>query len=153
MKAIYVARHQPTRPTPGLAERRVTESMTSPVLCVRLDTSLGDALQTMVRAGRRHLVVVDEAGRCVGILADRALAAAWARDPAAFASHAVAATLDARPATVELGARIVDVARIMQSAGDDAVAVLDPEGRPAGIVTGSDLVALLAGHRVTPVRA
>ncbi|TNH31123.1 CBS domain-containing protein [Micromonospora orduensis] len=45
---------------PGrLATRPVTEVMSSPVFSVDVDILLGDALEAMVRTGRRHLVAVD----------------------------------------------------------------------------------------------
>jgi CBS domain-containing protein len=88
--------------------------------------------------------VVDGAGRCVGVLADRAVAAAWAHDPGALARVPVAAGLDPDPAVVDSDARVGDAARLMRTAGVDAVVVVDPAGLPVGIVTGSDLIALLA---------
>ncbi|WP_203998347.1 CBS domain-containing protein [Micromonospora lutea] len=119
--------------------------MSSPVLSVSVDTRLGDALEAMVRTGRRHLVVVDTAGRCAGVLADRAVAAAWAHDHAALTRLTVAQALDPDPAVVNSHAKVVDAARLMRARGVDAVAVLNPDGLPMGIVTGSDLIALLAG--------
>jgi len=41
-------------------------------------------------------------------------------------------------------AKVLDVARFMRATGTDAVAVADAGGQPVGIVTGTDLVALLA---------
>lgn len=145
MKAIYISPRQPSPDAAQLARRPVTEVMSRPVLAVAVDVPLGDALEAMVRAGRRHLLVVDETGRCVGVLADRAIAAEWAHDPSALARYPVAAAIDAlHPPVLSAHAKVVDAARLMRSAGVDAVAVVDDAGRPTGIVTGSDLVALLA---------
>lgn len=145
MKAIYVSARQPDSPGGQLARRPVGEVMSRPVLAVDAGVRLVDALQTMVRSGRRHLVVVDGAGRCLGVLADRVIASAWAQDPAGLSRRAVAGVLDtARPATVSESARVVDAARLMRAAGVDAVAVVDAAGSPVGIVTGSDLIGLLA---------
>jgi CBS domain-containing protein len=71
-----------------VAQRPISDAMSSPVLCVRGGNLLGDALQVMVRSARRHLVVIDDASGCIGVLADRA-AAAWAHDPAAFLPRVV----------------------------------------------------------------
>jgi CBS domain-containing protein len=145
MKAIHVSRQPaPARPTVDPGQRPITAAMSSPVLCVRVETLLGDALRTMVNAGRRHLVVIDDAGRCVGVLADRALVATWAQDPGALTRDPVTAAVDPL-ATIGIGARVVDTARMMRAAGDDAVAVVDENYRPVGIITGSDLITLLAG--------
>jgi CBS domain-containing protein len=126
-----------------VAQRPVGDAMSSPVLCVHEVTPLGDALQTMARSARRHLVVIDDAGRCVGVLADRAVAAVWAHDPAAFSRQPVTAAMDPHPATLDARARIADAARLMRAAGDDAVVIIDAHRVPVGIVTGSDLIKLL----------
>lgn len=147
MKAIYMSRQPPPppqRPNPEVAQRPVSDAMSSPVLCVRGGTLLGDAWQAMVRSARRHLVVIDDAGRCVGVLADRAVAAIWAHDPAAFSRDPVSAAMEPDPATLGAQARIADAARLMRG-GDDAVVVTDARRVPIGIVTGSDLIRLLGG--------
>jgi CBS domain-containing protein len=89
-------------------------------------------------------VVIDETGRCVGVLSDRAIAAAWASDFNALAVRAVASALEPEPATISALDEVIDAAIMMRAHGIDAVAVTDAEGRPVGIVTGSDLVAMLA---------
>jgi CBS domain-containing protein len=43
-------------------------------------------------------------------------------------------------------ATIGDVARAMYLDAVDAVAVIDRAGRPVGMVTGGDLVAVMAAH-------
>jgi predicted transcriptional regulator len=144
MKAIYIAARDPSGSAARLARRPVGEVMSKPVLSVAASTQLGDALRAMVGAGVRHLVVVDPAGRCVGVLADRLIAAAWAADPSVLSYQRVSSVLDREPATLGLDAAVVDAARLMRGTGVDAVAVVDSRGTAVGIVTGSDLVALLA---------
>jgi CBS domain-containing protein len=145
MKAIYVSSRQPFGIAEELARRSVTGVMSSPVASVSEDMLLGDALRVMVRLRHRHLVVVDGDGRCVGILADRAVASAWAEDPTSLSVRPVRSALPKAPALVGAQAKVLDVARLMRSAGADAVAVVDGTGQPMGIVTGTDLVALLTG--------
>ncbi|HEU5109081.1 MAG TPA: CBS domain-containing protein, partial [Micromonosporaceae bacterium] len=105
---------------------------------------LGDALRAMVRLRHRHLLVVDDAGRCIGVLVDRAIAAAWAKDPASLSARPVRSALRTPPAMVGTRAKVLDVSRLMRAGGVDAVVVADEDGRPVGIVTSTDLVALLA---------
>jgi CBS domain-containing protein len=141
MKTIFVDR----RDVPSnLAEKPVTAIMTSPVVCIDGSTSLGEALQIMVRRGLRHLAVVDAVGRCVGVLSDRTVAAAWAANPTYLHAQTAAAVLDRMPSTLDTGAKVLQAARLMRSRATDAVVIVDPTGTAAGIVTGSDLVALLA---------
>lgn len=123
----------------------VLDVMSQPVLAVSARQPLGDALAVLVRTGLRHLAVVDDAERCVGVIADRAVAAAWAIDPAALEYVPVRRVLDPRPSVVGADATVGDVARLMHVDGVDAVAVIDRAGLPLGMVTGSDLVALMAG--------
>ena len=141
MKAIYVARDG----APALSARAVRQVMSAPAICVAADATLGDALRAMVRGKRRHLVVVDSDGTCRGILADRTIVAVWARRPEALDTDTVASALAPGVAMVDERATVAAAARLMRADGVDAVAVLDADHRPVGIVTGSDLVALLAG--------
>jgi len=122
----------------------VAEVMSQPVVSVTADVVLGDVLAAMVRMGLRHLAVVDHADRCIGVVGDRAVAAAWAADPSALARTAVGHVLDSRPSIVGTYANIGDVARAMYVDRVDAVAVIDRTGCPVGMVTGGDLVALMA---------
>jgi CBS domain-containing protein len=124
----------------------VAELMSHPVVCVTPGTTLHDALVVMVRTGLRHLVVVDAERRCRGVLADRAVTAAWAADPSALHSERVEALLDPRPAVVPADATAADVAKLMYLDRVDAAAVIDRHGIPVGVVTGSDLVSLVATY-------
>lgn len=144
MKVIYTEAHDPLADSVNAARRRVTAAMNSPVTCVTASTPLGDALQTMVRAGLRHLAVLDENEELIGILSDRAIASAWATNPAGLAHTAVSTVLEPRPVTVASAAHVLDAARLMRAAGTDAVAVIDATGGIVGIITGSDLIAQLA---------
>ena len=62
----------------------VAEFTSHPVLSVIANVMLGDVLSAMVGTGLRHLAVVNDADRCVGVVGDRAVAAAWAADPTAL---------------------------------------------------------------------
>jgi CBS domain-containing protein len=65
-----------------------SQRMTSPAVVVRDDARIADAALLIGETGYRHLVVVDEAGRAVGMVSAvdlvRALAGLPARHPAAF---------------------------------------------------------------------
>jgi predicted transcriptional regulator len=122
----------------------VAEVMNHPVYSVAEDVVLADVLTAMVRTGRRHLAVVDRHGRCLGVVGDRAVAAAWAADPGAMGYVTVRRILDRRPSVVGTDARVHEVARAMFVDRVDAVVVIDRHGCPAGMVTGGDLIALMA---------
>jgi CBS-domain-containing membrane protein len=128
----------------ALADLPITRVMSQPVYAVRDGISLLSALAAMITTGYRHLAVVDIEGRCLGVLGDRAIAAAWATDPTALERRRVHRLLDPRPALVGTGASVGEVARRMYSDAVDAVAVIDHRGCPVGLVTGADLIALMA---------
>lgn len=145
MKAVYIAPRQPLiSNAEGLARRPVNEVMSRPVACVSTGTPLGEALRAMVRLRHRHLVVVDDDGRCVGVLSDRAIAAAWAHDPTSLDREKAGGMLPVVSPIVAQHARVLDAARMMRDTGTDAVVIADEAGAPVGIVTGTDLVGLLA---------
>ncbi len=127
-----------------LARRPIAEIMSKPAVTIAVTASLDDALATMIDTGLRHLAVVDPEGRSLGILSDRTIAAAWASDYYAMARRLVVTVLEAEPAVVRWDAGVIDAARLMRDKAIDAVAVVDASGVPIGVVTGSDLVALLA---------
>jgi CBS domain-containing protein len=122
----------------------VTTVMSHPVLAVRASAYFSDALHALVTHGLRHLAVVDEAGRCVGLLTDRAVAAEWAGRPMAFVRRAVASACGGRQPIVDRNATVTSAARMMHRCGTDAVIVINEDRRPLGILTGGDVIALLA---------
>ncbi len=143
MKAIYISARQ-TGSQNRPARKHIVDVMSKPPVVVSDRELLDDALVKMIGAGLRHLVVVDDTGRCVGVLSDRAITAVWATDFNALAVRSVASALEGEPATIGVLNEVVDAALLMRAQGVDALAVTDTEGRPVGIVTGSVLVALLA---------
>jgi CBS domain-containing protein len=141
---IMIRRREVPRTGPRLTGRPVAGVMSPAIVTITRDLSLGDALEAMVRAGTRHLAVVDGAGRCVGVLSDREVAATFANDPSALAWRRAQDVLDPTPVLVRQKATVAEAARVMCAAGVDAVAVVDTETRPVGMVTAANLVALLA---------
>jgi predicted transcriptional regulator len=122
----------------------VANIMSSPAVAVAADLTVDAALSAMVRVGLRHMVVVDDEGRCLGVLSDRAIASLWAVRPTALSTTPVDRLLASRPCVVGVGARIRDAARVMYVDGADAVAVIDRAGIAVGMITGGDIVQLIA---------
>jgi CBS domain-containing protein len=122
----------------------VVTVMSSPALAVPATALFDEVLRTLVANGVRHLAVVDEAGRCVGLLADRVVAAEWVGRPMAFGRRIVADDCSEIQPIVGRDATVVVAARVMRHCGTDAVVVVDDGRRPVGVLTGSDVIALLA---------
>jgi len=131
--------------------RPVTEVMSSPVIAVTADTRLSQVLGAMLQTGRRHMVVVDDTGRCTGLVSEWVLAQTSTADVSALAAIHVEQILTGPPPVVPTPASVADAAAVMVREGVNAVAVVDSDGHPIGVVTGSDLIRLLADHGHVPI--
>ena len=140
-QAAEPAQHEPAK---SLADWRVSAIMSRPAVAVRRDDTMADALRAFALSGLHHLVVVDGGGRCVGILGDRAVAAAWAYDSMTFSTLRLGTVMDVNQPMLAADAKVSDAARRMRRCGADAVAVVDADGSPVGVLTAGDLIALLA---------
>jgi CBS-domain-containing membrane protein len=130
---------------PDLAQRQVTEVMSRPVFSVSTDVRLVDVLAAMLHAGVRHLAVVDQDEHCLGVVGVRTVAAVWARDPAALDRLTAGDVLGRSGALVSCDARATQAVQAMGGGDDvDAVAVVDHAGHAVGMITGTDLLAMLA---------
>ncbi|WP_020579224.1 CBS domain-containing protein [Actinopolymorpha alba] len=127
---------------PALGERPVRDVMTTRVMGVLGTTGPEAALLLMGGAGVRHLPVMDR-GRCVGLLHQTDVV--W--ELAAASPHRrplVAADLARRPpAEVSPARSLSGAAEEMLRSRDDAVLVTEEE-QIVGILTTTDLLALLA---------
>jgi CBS domain-containing protein len=128
----------------ALVDGPVAAIMSQPVVAIRGGDPLNRALQAYAAAGVRHVAVVDHENCCQGLLRDRSVVAAWLRYPMHFDGLAAQDVLEADQPIAAASSTIRDVARIMHRCGSDAVIVVDGELRPIGVVTASDLVALIA---------
>jgi CBS-domain-containing membrane protein len=143
-----VSREQPASITTLLVARDV---MTAPVVTVSAGDSLWSAWTMLHGFGLRHIVVV-RGNLCIGVLDDRQIALQWPLG--ALQGHPVTAGELVRPRvrSVQGDTPVSVVAQIMLDECIDAVPVVSPRGEIHGLVTVSDLLGLLAGTKVTPVR-
>ncbi|WP_067474748.1 CBS domain-containing protein [Actinomadura hibisca] len=101
----------------------------------------------MCRAEMHHLPVVDDRGRCLGVLDAQTITMAWDTTGPGRARKPVTVLLRGRaPATVAPETPIPDAARAMLESGTDSVAVAGEDGALRGLITGRDLVGALAGE-------
>lgn len=115
--------------------------MSKPVLTVEVNETLWDAWQLLFVSGLRHLVVIDENGRCLGTLSDRNILA----DVPATMDHLSARRVRdilARVPSATVGPlenpRLA--AALMREHAIEAVPVIDESARLVGIVTETDIV-------------
>lgn len=122
------------------AHAPVTDAMSRPVLTIEADESLWDAWLLLSVSGLRHLVVVDD-GHCLGVLSDRMILTDLPVSEERFRQRKVGALVaSATLRAVGDHVGLAEVARTMAHHSTEAVPILDAQGRPVGIVTGSDLV-------------
>ena len=147
------------------ADQPVTDVMTSPVLSLRPEQTLDEALALLAERGISGAPVVDAEGRFVGLLDDTDLIMSEARlhapttieilgayfrlpgeshrfteDLKAALGRTVGDAMDEEARTVGVDATVGDVATIIIDREASRVPVIDADGRPVGIVTRGDLV-------------
>ena len=134
-------REQDSRPT---ARRlAVVDVMSTPVVAIQANESLWAALERFLAAGVRHLVVLT-GNRCVGVVSDRHVIAAWPLDPLGLRRLRVGEVLqEASPAVVP-ACPVAVAAELMVEHRVDAWPVVDTDGVVVGMVTSSDLVRVVA---------
>ncbi|MEU0939043.1 CBS domain-containing protein [Embleya sp. NPDC005971] len=130
----------------AVRERSVVDVMSTALLTVADDESLLMAWELIQRTGFHHLPVVDEDGRCVGLLNRGELAVACALPAISLSERYVG---DLLPGGVQpqvpISARLAEVADVMTEHAVDAVAVTDDDTL-VGLVIARDLVTALAGR-------
>jgi CBS domain-containing protein len=112
-----------------------------------VDASLSQALNELLAVGYRHLVVVDAEGAYVGMLSDRLFVGEWARNGQDLDHCRVGELNGLFTVAVPAKATAAEAADILYDQGADAVAVIDLEGRPVGVLATIDLAALIAGRK------
>lgn len=152
-----------------LGELRVRDVMAQPVVTVEACHTMCEAAERLVEAGLTAAPVVDEAGRCVGMITSvdflKRDAQACAVDRLArreretrIERHAGAALqisetdhdrvsryMTAAVQAVSGEAALVDAARQMCLLHVHHLPVLDAQGRPVGMLSSLDLAAALVG--------
>jgi CBS domain-containing protein len=141
MTTVYAGRDLGTQGR--LSRRPIVEVMTVPAPIVADNVPLVEAAATMVRLGVHHAAVVDRHGQCLGILDDRTAVSTWSTERSSMARQTVASALSAIPAIIAANAVVSQAAQLMLTSRVDALAVTDQRDRPVGVLTKSQLIALL----------
>jgi CBS domain-containing protein len=122
---------------------KVKDVPPGPLLSVDPDTSLAELAKRM-RVGNADSVAIMSDARLVGIVTERDLVRAIAEglDPQ---QTRAALVMTADPATVTPDEDVAVVALKMMRLGIRHLPVVDAEGSPIGLISASDLVAVLEG--------
>ncbi len=112
-------------------------------LATTVDATVGQALQ-LLRAQRTGAVMICEGAKLVGILTERDALRLMA-DGADF-SRPVREEMSSPPATIPATATVAEAIRIMAEGGYRHLPMVDPEGRPTGVVAVNGIVHYLVDH-------
>lgn len=127
-------------------EARVRDIMSRRIVAIRSDAELSVALDTFLRTALRHLVVVDPDRTCRGLLSAEQLLASLGTTGRRH--HRVADHVAPRQPRVHHEAPVRRAAEVMVLELVDALPVVDDTGRVVGVVTWSDIVAMVAGQHL-----
>lgn len=119
---------------------RVSDLMTTAVLTIKVGETVSDADATMRLAGIRHLPVVDDRGRLVGILSNRDLLGALVK--AKGKAVQIADVMSRAVKTVASSAPARRAAALMLEHKIGSLPVLGEEQQLVGLVTETDFLRL-----------
>lgn len=129
----------------------VAAAMSPDPFCLHPETTLLQVRELTAGRNVRHFPVTDDAGRLVGMVSDRDLRSALpstALDPAARADGlerlgrvSVESIMSRPPITLPPEATLDDALLLFDRHRIGALAIVDGEGRPAGILTVRDVLA------------
>lgn len=135
----------PSQHEPGLIT--AAQVMSRRYATVDADTSLFGAWGRLHEDHERHLVVINQGVRPIGVLDEEDLALEWPAGPRAAHRLPIRKLLRYRiPATVRESDDMASVARTMLDSRNNAVPVVDEDGRLLGLITVWHCIELLANR-------
>lgn len=128
---------------------RVADLMTIDPIVVSDDASIEDAEELLRRHGITGLPVVDPAGRLVGVISQTDVLYLAMPSVQALIRHRdsgvrVGEVMSTPPVTIDSTATLRDAASLMHSDRLHRLVVVDSHGRPIGVISAMDFVALAA---------
>ncbi|MCV0403271.1 MAG: CBS domain-containing protein [Chloroflexi bacterium] len=128
---------------------RVADLMTIDPICIRADASLTEA-EDMMRTHRiTGLPVTDAEGHLVGVISQTDLLYLAMPSVQELIRHRaphvlIGEVMSAPPVTIDDGATLRDAARLMHDEHLHRLVAVDDHGRPVGVLSAMDFVALAA---------
>lgn len=117
----------------------VADVMTGKVVTLSPHHTFDDAVNLMNDRHFRHCVVVDGRRRIFGVISDRDILRALARNPNSR-SKSVEQIMTRNPITVKRATPIIDAVSKMVAKRINCLPVVDDDGTVCGIVTSTDLL-------------
>jgi CBS domain-containing protein len=133
----------------AVTDLRVAELMTIDPVVIADDATVEEAEELLRRNRISGLPVVDIAGRLVGVISQTDLLYLAMPTVQALIHHRehgirVGEVMSAPPVTIDSAATVRDAARRMHEERLHRLVVVDDHGRPVGVISAMDFVALAA---------
>ncbi len=113
-------------------------------ICLRETSTVDDAVQAMLARRQAGVLVVDAAGRLMGIFTERDVLRRVVGVGRDVATTPLSAVMTARPEALSASQRVAYAVHCMSVAGYRTVPLIDADRRPIGVVTVSDVIRWLA---------
>jgi CBS domain-containing protein len=113
-------------------------------ICLSDTATVHEAVQTMLARRQAGVLVTDGAGRLSGIFTERDVLTRVVGKDLDARRTPLAAVMTGNPEALTARDRVAYAVHCMSVAGYRTIPLVDPEGRPIGIVTVSDIVRWLA---------
>jgi acetoin utilization protein AcuB len=139
LNGMSVPQSTPDEVSLVIGPTEVADVMTARVVTLSPHHSFNDAANLMNDRYFRHCVVIDNGGRVVGVISDRDILRALARNPNSR-SKSLDQIMTKNPITVKRNTAIVDAVAKMLAKRINCLPVIDDEGGVCGIVTSTDLL-------------
>jgi len=140
-----------------LLRRPADEVMSRPVVSIPQTLSIQATAHRLAEAGISGAPVVDEAGRCVGVVSASDLVRFLDRGPPGISrpdplleapAAAVARYMTTDVVTASPDTPLGELARAMLDAHIHRVLITDADGLPLGVVSSTDILAVLAAEHL-----
>jgi CBS domain-containing protein len=114
--------------------------MAVPPVTIRQDARMSEAARLMCEHRIGSVLVVNDEGRLIGIVTERDLACAVAKE---CVDAPIWSVMTENPVTVKPETTIDEVLRIMGELGVRHIPVVDEDEKPVGVISVRDIVALV----------
>ena len=139
LNGMSVPENAPNEMSLVIGPTEVADVMIGKVVTLSPHHNFNDVANLMNDRYFRHCVVVDQGGVVIGVISDRDILRALARNPNSR-SKSLDQIMTKQPVTVKRNTAIIDAVGKMLAKRINCLPVIDDEGRVCGIVTSTDLL-------------
>jgi len=139
LNGMSVPENAPNEMSLVIGPTEVADVMIGKVVTLSPHHSFNDVANLMNDRYFRHCVVVDQGGVVIGVISDRDILRALARNPNSR-SKSLDQIMTKQPVTVKRNTAIIDAVGKMLAKRINCLPVIDDDGRICGIVTSTDLI-------------